>query len=256
MDAMRGSSPPKNPAGSDSPEQLLDAFKAAALSVTKLYKTSAAAQAKSRADGYQDCLDDLLTFLDRRNIGLSDGEGWQVRRWATERLDGKDSGSQAMESEDEVDKVETASSPEAQRLSSSGTQLSTMRTDSAPPTSHQSAIEPIADERRPINVPTQENFTFQSSHPYPQDPYLNLENLDLSDSTKPSDNTMQSSSTLNTTRPRNGKRGQRPRPSGVNHLGKGAGTKRSINLAELFDVGPISFGKDTFGREGKRTRHS
>ncbi|KKF94944.1 hypothetical protein CFO_g2723 [Ceratocystis platani] len=56
----------------DSPEQLLDAFRAAALSVTKLYKTSASAQNKARLDGYQDCLEDLLAFLDRENIGLGD----------------------------------------------------------------------------------------------------------------------------------------------------------------------------------------
>jgi hypothetical protein len=80
MDGMRGlntaSSAGKQTVTTESPEQLLDVFKAAALSVTKLYKTSALAEAKARTDGYQDCIDDLLAFLDKGNIGLSDGEGW------------------------------------------------------------------------------------------------------------------------------------------------------------------------------------
>ncbi|KAI5922673.1 hypothetical protein F4810DRAFT_701572 [Camillea tinctor] len=257
---MRGSSPSKNPLTPDSPEQLLDAFKAAALSVTKLYKTSAAAQSKARSDGYQDCLDDLLVFLDKQNIGVSDGEGWQVRRWATERVDGKDLVSPALESEDEVDKNETpASLPELHR-SSSAAQLSGMRTDSAPPTS-QPAITPIVQEPQMITVPTQENFTFQSSHPYPQESDLNLANLDLSDSARTSDSTTPGSSAASiphTTRPRSNKRGTRPRPAGTttNHLGRGAGQKRSINFAELFDVGGLGFGKDMFGRDGKRSRHT
>ncbi|KAI0012475.1 hypothetical protein F4779DRAFT_567695 [Xylariaceae sp. FL0662B] len=261
MDALRGSSPSKNPASSDSPEQLLNSFKAAALSVTKLYKTSVAAQAKARSDGYQDCIDDLLAFLDKRNIGLSDGEGWLIRRWATERLDGKDAVSQGMESEDEVDKNERASSPELHR-SNSGSQLPPMRNDSAPPACHQSSVSPIAEAPPMITVPTQETFTFQSSHSYPQDSYMNLENLDLSDATKSNDSTSHSSSAVPISHPprsrNNNKRGTRPRPTNLQsgHLGKGAGQKRPINFAELFDVGSLGFGKDVFGREGKRTRHT
>ncbi|KAI3318006.1 hypothetical protein HD806DRAFT_352875 [Xylariaceae sp. AK1471] len=254
MDAMRGSSPPKTLAGADSPEQLIDAFKAAALSVTKLYKTSAAAQAKSRSEGYQDCLDDLLAFLDKHKIGICDGEGWQIRKWATERLDGR-----VTDDEDEVDKAETASSPELAR-SNTASHLSTMRNDSAPPTSHTTTVEPIAQEPQIITVPTQENFTFQSSHPYPQESYPNLANLDLSDSIRTNDNTTQSSSTIQacqTTRPRRDRRGLRLRnTTTATHLGKGAGQKRPINFAELFDVGSLNFGKDMFGREGKRSRHT
>ena len=60
------------------PEELLSAFKAAALSVTNLYKNAASEQARSRAAGYQDALDDLLSFLDKENLGLGDGEGWSA----------------------------------------------------------------------------------------------------------------------------------------------------------------------------------
>ncbi|OTA89196.1 hypothetical protein M434DRAFT_398711 [Hypoxylon sp. CO27-5] len=262
MESLRGSSPSKNATGGESPEQILDAFKAAALSVTKLYKTSAAAQAKARVDGYQDCLDDLLSFLDKNNIGLGDGEGWQIRKWATERLDGRDT---TQESEDEVEKTDPASSPEIHR-SGSQAQLSTMRNE-AP--MHQDSVQvsahPVAnitptEEHTMITVPTQDNFTFRSSHPYPQaqEPYPNLENLDLSDSTRTNDSsTSQGSSTVpiaHPTRLRNKQRGPRPKPT--NHLGRGAGQKRSINFAELFDVGSVAFGKDVFGRDGKRSRHT
>ncbi|KAF7554819.1 hypothetical protein G7046_g6711 [Stylonectria norvegica] len=177
MDAMRGlnASLPggagKQPALSETPEQLLDVFKQAALSVTKLYKTSALAQSKARSYGYQDCLDDLLSFLDKQNMGLDDGEGWKIRRWATERLDGRDNGSQSLESEDEVERAETASSPELTRTSSTSQLPTQLRTDSAPP-----SVPPIAEVPDRTVVPTQEHFTFQSAHAYP-----NIATLDLSD---------------------------------------------------------------------------
>ncbi|KAI2620352.1 hypothetical protein GGS26DRAFT_594970 [Hypomontagnella submonticulosa] len=263
MEALRGTSPSKNAAGCESPEQLLDAFKAAALSVTKLYKTSAAAQAKSRAEGYQDCLDDLLSFLDKSNIGLGDGEGWQIRKWATERLDGRDASPTTMESEDETEKPEPASSPEIYR-SSSQTHLSTMRNeaqvqpDPTPKSAHPPTDNiPAEEQQQMIAVPTQENFTFRSSHPYPQEPYPNLENLALSDSTRTNDGTAPGTSTVpiaHPSRSRSVKRGSRTRPT--NHLGKGAGQKRTINFAELFDVGGMAFGKDMFPRDGKRSRHT
>ncbi|KAK5628637.1 hypothetical protein RRF57_004352 [Xylaria bambusicola] len=255
MDPMRGSSPAKTAPSADSPEQLLDAFKAAALSVTKLYKTSAAAQAKSRSDGYQDCLDDLLAFLDKRNIGLGDGEGWQIRKWATERLDGKDP--QTSDDEEEAEKAEMSSSTEIQRPITSSQSL---RTNSAPPASQPPVVpEPVVEEPQMITVPTQETFNFQSSHPYPQESYLNIANLDLSDSRHSLDNTNQvpcTTSMPHSTRLRKDKRYQRPRNPATAHLGRGAGQKRSINFAELFDVGGLNFGKDMSGREGKRSRHT
>lgn len=141
MDSMRslntslpGASAGKQAAQNDSPEQLLDAFKNAALSVTKLYKASAAAQSKARMDGYQDCLDDLLAFLDKERIGLGNGDGRRIRSWATERLEGREN-SQNAESDDEADKPETTSSPNLNH-SNSETQLqeeTQMRTDSTSP---------------------------------------------------------------------------------------------------------------------------
>lgn len=249
MDPMRGVSAGagKQPAQTESPEQLLDVFKAAALSVTKLYKTSAAAQSKARAEGYQDCLDDLLSFLDKAGMGLGDGEGWRIRRWATERLDGRDTGSQSLESEDEVEKAETASSPEITR-SNSGTQLSTqVRTDSAPPSIPPTSIPPIAEEPTPIVVPTQDTFTFQSTHAYP-----NIATLDLSDS-RPHDGP--SLATARASKARMNANATRPLPRPGAHLAQRAGSKRKLNFDEIFDLGSLG-GKDPFGSGGKRNRHA
>lgn len=250
MDSMRGlktslpGSTGKQPAQNESPEQLLDVFKAAALSVTKLYKTSAVAQSRARSEGYQDCLDDLLAFLEKERLGFGDGEGWKIRRWATERLEGRDPGFQNTESEDENDRAEVSSSPELTR-SNSATQLSTqMRTDSAPPT-----VQPIIEEPpAPIVVPTQDMFTFQSPHPYP-----NIATLDLSDSKAQDGPSI-------TTRPPKSRLNCRPGPRSTGHFGQRAGSKRKLNFDEIFDLGSLGGGggggKDTFGSGGKRSRHA
>ncbi|ETS81071.1 hypothetical protein PFICI_06073 [Pestalotiopsis fici W106-1] len=274
MDGIRGGSPTKNSGGNESPEQLLDVFRAAALSVTKLYKTSAAAQTKARNDGYQDCLEDLLIFLDKRNIGVGDGEGWQIRRWATERFD-REGISQSIESEDEVDKNEPASSPELHRDSHTplpSTQHDAeIRRDSAPPAaapvptftlapvpSQPADVTSAPAPLESITVPTQDNFTFQSSVAYPQDTDLSMANLDLSDSrTNNTNNSSLHHGSARLSRARNNKNGlQRSRNVGA--IGKGAGSKRKLNIAEIFDVGSIG-GKDIFGGGnggGKRSRHN
>lgn len=265
----------------ESPEQLLNAFKAAALSVTRLYKTSAGAQAKARTDGYQDCLDDLLAFLDRESIGLGDGEGWKIRRWATERLEGgaREASSQGPESEDDTDKVETASSPELQRPTivtvASYPAVPEMRTDSAPPPSTvPTATTPSTttadsaeiDDVPVISVPTQDTFNFQSSIPYPQEPNLNLASLDLSDSRTQDGGQQQQQTLLSSavplpgrfSRTRHGGGAARNPGRAPARLGKGAGQKRRMgdDLADIFNIGSLGYnGKDFFGG-GKRSKHA
>ncbi|OAP65604.1 hypothetical protein AYL99_01576 [Fonsecaea erecta] len=120
MDSMRSlntSLPSTRPAP---PEQLLQAFKSAALSVTNLYKSAAADQNASRQAGYQDALEDLLSFLDKENLGLQDGEGWRVRQWATERYEGSTRHHQ-IESDD--DRSETGQGQRQQGIISTGDQL-------------------------------------------------------------------------------------------------------------------------------------
>lgn len=276
--------PNKHMMSTEPTEQLLDAFKAAALSVTRLYKSSTAANAKARSDGYQDCIDDLLAFLDRERIGLGDGDGWKVRRWATERLEGSgaDNGTgagaqQAMESEDDVDKAETASSPEMQRSAvltpPFAPAASIVRTDSAPPPRTTTPAAPVVPEPMPAystTLPTQDTFTFQSTVPYPQEPNLNIESLDLSDarthdsnaqapifSQQQLPNTVMSPA-LAASRTSRGRHGSSTARPGVrSRLGKGSGQKRRIgdDLADIFNIGSLGYnGKDFFGGSSKRSR--
>lgn len=239
----------------DCPE-LIDAFRAAALSVTKLYKTSAATQAKARADGYHDCLEDLLAYIDREGMNATDSEGSRIRKWILERLDGQDTISQTLESEDEADKADAPSPPHAQRdghaPQSSAIRNEAQLKEEAPPTiSVVQPSSPRADEAD-IVVPSQDAFTFQSSIPYPQDAYMNLANLDLSDSQVHNPSSRPSAPTGT---PRNAK-GRNARSTARTSLGRGAGQKRKVNLAEIFDLGSLGYGngKDVFGNGGKRNR--
>ncbi|KAK7924856.1 hypothetical protein PG985_006910 [Apiospora marii] len=265
---MRGTSPTKTPAaGLDSPEQLMDAFKNAALSVTKLYKTSAAAQTKARSDGYQDCLEDLLAFLEKQNIGLRDGEGRQIRLWVNERYEGRDGSSQPVDSEDEVEnmKPEPAPAAELPRPSSNANLPATQ----APPQQQQPELKANSAPRAPASdiasvksaagsvhvaappphfvVPTQDAFTFQSSMAYPSESDLNIANLDLSD--KCSNDPANHLPATQNFRPKPSRSAPRPK---TGHISRTTG-KRKINLAEFFDVG-----KDLFGQNGggKRSRHT
>ncbi|KAK5987443.1 hypothetical protein PT974_11570 [Cladobotryum mycophilum] len=246
MDSSRGAATGKQVAQDDLPEQLLDVFKAAALSVTKLYKTSARVEARARADGFQDCLEDLLTFLDRENIGLGDGEGWRIRRWATERLDGRETGLQSAESEDEIEKSERTSSPEVTRTStepSAPTQGNTTIATPPPPPPPPAVIAPVNNEPPHFVVPTQDAFTFQSSYP-------NIATLDLSDTRSQEVPAFTSS---RNTKSRFAGSSSRPGPRQSTHLGRGAGTKRRMDFDDFF--GGCLDGKDSFGNGGKR-RHT
>ncbi|KAG5949099.1 hypothetical protein E4U53_006032 [Claviceps sorghi] len=228
----------------ETPEQLLDVFKAAALSVTKLYKTSALAESRARTEGYQDCLDDLLIFLDKENMGLKDGEGWSIRKWATERLDGRDASHQHnTESEDENERTERTSSPEMTRTSVEPQAVAASKRAESP----KSGVVSISGEPMPIVVPSQDSFTFQSSHPYP-----NIATLDLSDSSRSRD--VQSLSSARGSKSRMNGHNSKPGSRGMGHLSKGAGTKRRWDFDDFF--GGCLGGKEPFGNGGKRSRHA
>ncbi|TPX12221.1 uncharacterized protein E0L32_007107 [Thyridium curvatum] len=247
----------------DLPEELLGSFKEAAFQVTKLYKAAAAAHGKGRADGYQDCLDDLLAFLDKENIGAAAGEGWKVRNWASERLvrRERDGVSQTAESEgeEEADKVDTASSPELHRADSNipmqpAANYTAMRTDSAPP-----SVRPSVEDAG-IVVPSQDTFEFRSQMQYPQDSSdLSIATLDLSDSRSHEMSTSTPAvSIARPPRPRHNAAGQRNLSRSSNLLGRGAGQKRKLNIPELeFFESLGHYGKDFFGnRGGKRNKHA
>lgn len=224
----------------DAPEQLLDVFKAAALSVTKLYKTSALAESRARSDGYQDCIEDLLSFLDREDIGLCDGEGWRIRRWATERLDGQPPKTQTTESEDETDKRERTTSPEMTRSVPELPQPQPQaKVDTTPPS-------PEVEEPYRFTVPSQENFTFESSHQYP-----NIATLDLSDSRSHEGGSFSSARSAKARF--NGNSSKSSLRPGAN-LGRGAGSKRRMDFDDFF--GGLMGGKDPFTGSSKRSRHT
>jgi hypothetical protein len=264
MDSMRslntslpGTSPSKQQMP-EPPEQLLSAFKAAALSVTKLYKTAAVDLARARSEGYQDALDELLAFLDKEDIGLTDGEGWRIRRWATERLD--------VESEDEPGQPERGSSPVLERTQSA-TQVSTRTGSPARVESTQPVIPPSIPENQATMLPPTGTFTFRSTVQYPQDADMGLSGLDISDGSRgqPIDATLVShrsqspSTSITITRPtraasRHNSQATRNNARATNTLGRGAGQKRKINLGEFFDIGNLGHGKDGFGGGGKRGR--
>ncbi|POS77529.1 hypothetical protein DHEL01_v204080 [Diaporthe helianthi] len=254
----------------EAPEQMLDVFRTAALSVTKLYKSSITAQAKARSDGYQECLDDLLQFLDKEHLGLGDGEGWKIRAWANERLDTTDTSPQVIESDDDAEKPELMS-PVIQR--SSNTPTAQRHQSPTPRVETQQQAEPdtplvqeITVDEPEIVVPTQETFDFRSSHPYPQDAHspLNLANLRLSDA-RGHDHSMSSSNpappSISVSRhaaraTRHSGGGGRNGARAASRLGHGAGNKRKVNLGEFFDLGNLGQSKDYVGGSGaKKSRH-
>lgn len=281
MDSMRhlSTSLPQPRRRNDAPELLPD-FKAAALSVTNLYKTAAASQSKAREAGYQDALDDLLAFLDRVNLGLMDGEGWRVRRWATERLDNTQMQEQQRKqgSDDETEEdvqgrrhhraESRSSSPEMRRKAPPVEKVSSDSEDAVTETIRTTASEP--PQAQPPSIDT---FTFRSSHAYPtnHDREGGMEVDATSSATSTPTSTAESTPTNIRVIPRrnrnhhSSRRGNNATPATATlnlNLGTGAGSKRKLPYPEYFDIS--GFGSDRSsqdgkdgggGRGGKRGRH-
>ena len=249
------------------PEQLVQAFKAAALSVTNLYKTAATDQKAAREDGYQEALDDLLTFIDREDIGLDDGEGWRIRQWATERLDGSPPVAAASDSEEEraeVARRARSSSPVVQQVVQRDQQRqssrSTSPTHAAPtlaPPNAPSSSPPVVSVR-----PSTEVFTFRSSHPYPQDVDMQaLDSTEINQTSSPSQPEAMSSSTVRVglvsrgtrTSYRNGRNIARSTPSARMSTST-TSSKRKLPYLDYFDISSFGDGKEAQGGGGKRGR--
>ncbi|KAI9849805.1 MAG: hypothetical protein M1837_000017 [Sclerophora amabilis] len=299
MDSMRslGTSLPVSASKSgreNPPEHLLQAFRSAALSVTTLYKTAVSGQSQLRQSGYQEALDDLLAFLDREKLGLGDGEGWKVRQWATERLEGGESGAAATglgDSDDEKVDAGTrarSSSPALSRkegkaahnstLPASVRSVSSARTTSAPPTG------PAQHEQQHQQTQQQANVAFQSSAPFtfrssPEYPQQNDNDLDVfvPESTGPTAFNTQSFDSQAPTQSSNpsapsvrleviprSSRNRRGNPNrmatrssnSLSAMGSKAGLKRLLPFEEFFDVRDTGGGKDSYGAGVKRGRYS
>ncbi|KAI9671925.1 MAG: hypothetical protein M1817_002344 [Caeruleum heppii] len=272
MDSMRSlntslpTSSPK-PRHRQPPEELMQAFRAAALSVTTLYKTAASDQTRARQTGYQEALDDLLVFLDHENLGLGDGEGWRVRQWATERLDGGNSAASNHGNNDSEDeRTEDARRSTSPVLERKGARESPDIRERPRSESHADLSTPTASSphppQLPIQVPSSETFSFQSSIPYPAHSDTDMSSTHPDEpSAIPSSSATSSPSSARrvevvtrSSRLRSGnsssKMSTRSSPS-LTTLGSGAGHKRRLPFGEFFDFG----GKDVFGG-GKRGRHN
>ena len=271
MDSMRSlnSSLPTNssPARTKSnpPEKLLQAFKAAALSVTNLYKTAASEQAQARAAGYQDALEDLLSYLDKDNIGLADrSEGQKVRQWAVERVNNNRlSGNQITDSDEdaEEEKRTRSTSPVLQRKLS---REDSIRDASAAisvsprpePALRATVMQSSVPRRRAEHSPPVADFTFRSAPTInstfdsnmdkpaeiafiggqvPHNPPLRvgvLPRLPRSARQNGHPNRIQSRSTGSAT-----------------SIGTASGTKRRLPFGEYFDLGSLA--KDNNSKRGR-----
>lgn len=269
---------------------LLSDFKAAALSVTNLYKTAAKSQEVARKAGYQDALDDLLAFLDKENLGLMDGEGWRVRQWAHERVEGEgavlrqssgtattmtdeeDNNSTVTKEEDAQD--ERSSSPEVQRRPHPLATTSSDLTEDESLSQHRRVVSepPQALAQHQATLPQQSEFTFQSTHAYPtnhdRDAGMDMDGTnspqhDLNNSSTPSSTEtvrIISRPARNSRHGNSNKRNDNRMPTLNFNLGSGAGNKRKMPYSDFFDISGLNEGGDRKdgngnGRGGKRGRH-
>lgn len=143
-------------------------FRNAALTLTNLYKAALADIDRARSDGYQEALEHLVSFLDKENLGVGDGEGWRIRQWAMERLDGALPGPSTSDSDEETPEDQRARSsspivehnPDDARPVRHATETA-HRSDSAPPT----APGPPSSDADMSSFPAM--FHFSSATAYP-----------------------------------------------------------------------------------------
>lgn len=239
------------------PEQLLQHFKAAALSVTNLYKHAACEQAQAKQNGYQEALEDLLHFLDRENLGLGDGEGWKVRQWATEKCDGTASQNSDDDDRADTEKPDRNTTPAtARKEPPSSEPVARQPPTAAPPsTPRPDASTPSLQDG---HLATPAIFTFTAAPNFPQCDELDMD-LQSSDGSAPpsQDGAPVSVSVM----PRNSRHQQHrhnnhPRPTArasARESPVNLGSKRKATFPDFFDLSGMPNGRDTFGG-GKRGR--
>ena len=241
------------PTSNQPSEELLRAFKTAAISVTSLYREAASGQSQARAAGYQDALDDLLAFLDQRSLGLGDGEGWLVRQWATGRLEARpaNQGHQdhqeqhaVSESEDEKEQDKEKSPSPAQPESSPLRTTTRLEVSNIGDSTKQQEIGKVT-----IPIPSTTVFTFESSHAYPKD--IDMQNQEVT-----SQVTVKPDSSPRITRQSHKKSNNKPpyRSVSAKILGLGSGSKRRLPYGEFFDISGIGEGKDSSRTSAKRAK--
>lgn len=214
------------------------AFKDTALTVTNLYRTALADIERSRSDGYQQALEDLLGLLDKENMGVGDGEGWRIRQWATERLDGALPVLSTSDTDEEPPEEQRArsSSPVVEHIpeETQPAQL-TPRSDSAPPM----AVEPAHTDSDMPPLPPM--FHFAAPQVYPSNNNVDSSTYDIAAAARrafpaPRRNSNRSSS----------RNFQRSAAQNLVTLGNGAGQKRKL-MNDFFNV---DFNHDRRDRDG------
>jgi hypothetical protein len=260
MDSMRGlnTALPKTRKPKPTPQpNVHQIFRTAALTVTNLYKSALADLERSRADGYQEALEDLVGFLNKQNLGVSDGEGWRIRQWAMEHLDGALRAQSNSDSEEEVAEEKRArssspvidrnSSPEETRAVEPPQHDSAQRSDSAPPPVQVEASSPDVQMAPPQGI-----FHFSSPTPYPTP--------DPSDASGPDPSTSTRRTVAASRRPSARPSRNLQRQAAANNIfpmGNGAGHKRRL-MQEFFNIDGFNDRRDGSGGggSGKRGRLS
>ena len=258
MDSMRSlnTSLPSSTPRPQPPEQLLQQFKSAALSVTNLYKNAVCEQAQARQAGYQEALEDLLHFLDRENLGLGDGEGWAVRQWATERCDGTASQNSDEDERTDSEKRDRSATPMTARKEPPSSEPTARQPPT--PTPPSTRADAPASPSQDATVGTPAVFTFSAGPTFPQCQEHDMDMQSPDSSAPPSQdgapvsvsvvprNSRQQNRHNNLTRP-NARASTRESPASL-------GSKRKFNaFPDFFDLSGMPHGRDTFGG-GKRGR--
>ncbi|KAL4896823.1 hypothetical protein BDV59DRAFT_199168 [Aspergillus ambiguus] len=229
------------------PEQLLQSFKAAALSVTNLYKNAVYEQSQAKQAGYQEAIEDLLHFLDKENLGLDDGEGWRVRQWATERSDGT-----AVPSDEEGEKQARSTPPVTARKEQQEPEPVRQPSKSTPDDSTQQQSSP--SETNAFDRPAV--FTFTAGPTFPSLPEHDTD-MQPTDNlpTTPQDGTPVSVSVLsrNPRQPtRHSNMSRTTARSSTREPSAAMGSKRKFTVPDFFDLSGLG-NRDMFGG-GKRGR--
>lgn len=239
------------------PEQLLQSFKAAALSVTNLYKNAVFEQAQARQAGYQEAIEDLLHFLDRENLGLGDGEGWKVRQWATERCDGTASQSSDEDERSDIDKRDRSATPATARKEPSTSEPPSRMPPTSAPTTN---TAPRSETASPAPQPQDTSFggstvfTFTAGPTFPQ-----CEDMDVQSADNAAPASQDGAPVSVSVLPRNRQQHrhnnfsrQSPR-STTRESPASVGSKRKFTFPDFFDLSGFPNGRDAFGG-GKRGR--
>lgn len=242
--------------GAQASGELLQAFKSAALSVTQLYKTAASDQEKARLAGYQDALDDLLSYLDQENIGVGDGEGWSVRKWATERLDSGAVGSDGEADVEEEKHGESMPLDERRSRSAHSAEIPVARPEASSPIPPeplipQQSCEPLQPRPdlfhfRSISMPTSAELDAPTGgHTSAASPAQTLRHDSLPRYPRAVGNRTTSAQATR----------DRSHPSiGTSTQIHGSGSKRKAPLSEFFDISNLSGSNHFNGGGAKRGR--